>query len=74
MSDRSKHAVSDLEYAIVTTMSNLLQGTEALSTYQNDAREAGDDEAAQIFGKIEESYRGYALELQAVLRRIATKG
>ena len=73
MAHTGKYAVSDLEYNIITTMSNLLQGCETLAKYRADAEEAGDSESADIFGRIHESYDGYAIELNAVLRRIASQ-
>jgi hypothetical protein len=48
----AQFAVSDLEYDIITTMSNLLQGREALTKYKQDAQQAGDDETAQLFEQL----------------------
>jgi rubrerythrin len=70
MSKDNKYPVSDLKYAVVTTLSNLLQGSETLAKYVEDAEKAGDQEAAAVFRKIHESYDGHALELDAVLRRL----
>ncbi len=71
---QGKYAVSDLEYSVVVTLSNLLQGCEALPKYQADAEKAGDSETAEIFRKAHESYDGLAAEFNAALRRIATNG
>ena len=73
MAHQGKYAVSDLEYSIHVTMSNLLQGCETLAKYKDDAEKAGDSEAAAIFGRIHDSYDGYAAELQGVLKRIMTQ-
>jgi hypothetical protein len=44
----SEFAVSDLEYNIVTTLSNLLQSEEVLVRYAHDADEAGETEVAEL--------------------------
>lgn len=73
MAHQGKYAVSDLEYSILVTMSNLLQGCETLAKYQEDAEKAGDRETAQIFNRIHESYDGHATELHNALKRIMTQ-
>lgn len=73
MAHQGKYAVSDLEYSIVTTMSNLLQGCETLAKYREDAETAGDSETAAIFQRIHDSYDGYAEELQVVLKRVVNQ-
>ena len=73
MSDKGTFAVSNLEYDIITTLANLLQGSETLAKYQTDAEQAGDRETADIFRRIHESYYGHATELHAALRRISSQ-
>lgn len=41
--------VSDVEYNVITTLSNLLQSEEVLMKYATDAQEAGDSELEQMF-------------------------
>lgn len=43
------YTVSDVEYNVITTLSNLLQSEEVLLNYANDAQEAGDPELEQMF-------------------------
>lgn len=73
MTDKGTFAVSDLEYDIITTLANLLQGSETLGKYQADAERMGDSETADIFRRLQESYYGHATELNAALRRIASQ-
>lgn len=71
MTDKGTFAVSNLEYDIITTLSNLLQGSETLGKYQADAERVGDAATAAIFQRLHDSYYGYATELNAALRRVA---
>lgn len=71
MTTGGNYPVSDLQYDVITTLSNLLQGMETLAKYQEDARRNGDDELAQIFGEIHQSYRENAVKLHASLARLA---
>lgn len=73
MSTTGKYPVSDLEYSIVTTLSNLLQGIEALTKYQADAEQAGDSETARVFGNIVDSYRENAIGLHRALGRVVNQ-
>ena len=70
MSQPNSSPISDVEYDIIVTMSNLLQGSKSLQTYQSDAQQAGDSDTAAIFGRILDSYDGYATELHGVLARM----
>lgn len=56
--------ISDLEYDIVTTMSNLLQGREALAKYAKDAQGAGDSETAELFKQIQSFNEDMAAKLR----------
>lgn len=60
-------ALSDVEYNIITTLSNLLQSEDALHKYIADAEKAGDSNTAAIFGEIHDSNREYAKKLREAL-------
>ena len=62
--------VGDVEYNLLATMTNLLQGQEALGRYVADAEQAGDDEAAQALRAIfQGNERGINL-LRPILARL----
>jgi hypothetical protein len=64
--------VSDIEYDIVTTLSNLLQGEDVLYRYESDARAVGDDEVVRIFVDLRTSNKRHARALrEALVRRLA---
>lgn len=71
MSERGEKefAVSDVEYNLVTTLSNLLQGEEVLEKYASDADKAGDKEVSQIFHNLRQSNKQAAKGLRAALAR-----
>lgn len=60
-------ALSDMEYNLITTLSNLLQGEDALHKYITDAKKAGDSEVEALFGEIHDSNREYAKRLREKL-------
>jgi rubrerythrin len=56
MSDNNERfAASDVEYNVITTLSNLLQAEEVLTRYAQDAEEAGNSDIAALFREIEQS-------------------
>jgi rubrerythrin len=61
--------VSNLEYDIVTTLSNLLQAEEALTKYANDAEQAGENDCAEIFRMIQQSNRQAAMQLRDMMAK-----
>ena len=63
MSERH-FALSDMEYNLITTLSNLLQGEDALHKYIKDAKSAGDSEAEALFGEIHDANRDFAKRLR----------
>lgn len=64
MSDNNERfAASDVEYNVITTLSNLLQAEEVLRRYADDAREAGNTDVAQLFTEIEESNNRFSKRL-----------
>jgi len=65
----SEFAVSDLEYNIVTTLTNLLQSEEVLVRYAHDADEAGETEVAELFRNLRDTNRGAARNLRNALAR-----
>lgn len=59
--------ISDLEYNLVTTLSNLLQGREVLEKYAKDAEAAGDKQAADLFRQLREYNEEMAVKFRARL-------
>lgn len=68
-SNQEIYGLTDLEYDIVMTLSNLLQGIEKLDEYAQDADAAGDTETATIFRTLRESNRSGVLQLRSALVR-----
>ena len=64
-----RYGMSNIEYDIVTTLSNLLEGQEALSRYAADADQAGDSDTATIFRTLQESNRSAVQQLRNALAR-----
>lgn len=60
-------ALSDLEYDLVTMLSNLMQSEDVLHKYIADAEKAGDSKTAAIFGEIHDTNRDYAKRLREAL-------
>ncbi|MGH2562295.1 MAG: hypothetical protein ACRDJH_24815 [Thermomicrobiales bacterium] len=65
--------VSDLEYDLVITLGNLLQGVEVMTKYANDAGEAGDDECAHLFSAMRDQHRVWAIQVRSTLARHVSK-
>lgn len=66
--------VADLEYNLITTMSNLLQGQEVLERYAQDAEQAGDAECATLFREVRENNRRSAQQMRNALGRHLSGG
>jgi rubrerythrin len=66
---QGKYGIADIEYDLVTTLSNLLQGEEVLEKYAKDAEQAGDAECATLFRTIRENNRSSAQQVRAALGR-----
>ena len=66
---QEKYGISNLEYNIVTTMANLLDGVDVLEKYAADAEQAGDSECATIFRTIRENNKNSAQQLRSALAR-----
>jgi rubrerythrin len=69
---QDRFGVSNLEYDIVTTLSNLLQAEEVLTKYASDADQEGDQDVAQIFRMIQENNRQAAAQLRTKLAQKVT--
>jgi hypothetical protein len=69
-----KYGASNLEYDLVTTLSNMLQAQETLEKYAADADAANDSECATLFRTIRESNRGYIEQLRRALGRHVSGG
>ena len=57
-------AVSDVEYNLITTLSNLLQAEDALHKYMQDAEASGDTEVVAIFKELHDSNRQIARRMR----------
>lgn len=68
MSSTSTFAIDDLEYDLVTTLSNLMQGREVLTKYATDAEKAGDLDAVEIFRTIQSTNDANAERVRNALR------
>lgn len=68
-SGQDKYGISNMEYNLVTTMANLLNGVEVLEKYASDADQAGDTECATIFRTIRENNKSSAQQLRSALAR-----
>lgn len=66
---QSTYGVSNVEYDLVTTLSNLLEGMEALQKYAQDAEQAGDQETATAFRTLRENNRNSVQQLRSALGR-----
>jgi hypothetical protein len=64
------YTISDLEYDLVTTLSNLMQGREVLAKYAADAEKAGNMDAAEIFRTIQTTNDSNAERVRNVLRNV----
>ncbi len=65
-------ALSDMEYNLVTTLSNLLQSEDALHKYIADADRAGNEKVGKIFGELHDSNREFAKRLRECLQEELT--
>jgi hypothetical protein len=63
------YGMSNLEYDIIMTIGNLLQGIEKLDIYAQDAEAAGDTETATAFRTLRESNRSAVQQLRSGLVR-----
>jgi hypothetical protein len=73
MASATSTTISDLEYDLVTTLSNLMQGREVLAKYASDAEKAGDMDAAEIFRTIQTTNDDHAERVRNALRNCLAK-
>ncbi|HEV2128815.1 MAG TPA: hypothetical protein VGR22_09375 [Thermomicrobiales bacterium] len=74
MSDHNhEFSVSDVEYNVITTLSNLLQSEEVLMKYATDAQEAGDSELEQMFHDLRRQNGEVAERLYRKLGQLASQ-
>ena len=74
MSDQATpFSVSDIEYNLITTLSNLLQSEEVLARYTIDAEEAGEIEVAATFRQLRDYNGQVALRMRESLHRLINK-
>jgi hypothetical protein len=66
---QESYGLSNIEYDLVMTLANLLQGIEHLERYAQDADAAGDSEAATTFRSLRESNRAAVSSLRSALAR-----
>lgn len=69
-----RFGVSDVEYNIVTTLSNLLQAEDVLNRYAKDAEEAGEGEVSQLFRELEQVNNQFASRLRDRLKTVLNEG
>lgn len=62
-----KFAVSDVEYNLITTLSNLLQAEDVLQRYADDAQQAGETEVAAIFRELGDSNNQFSRRMKEKL-------
>lgn len=74
MTDEQKFGIPNLEYDIIITLGNLLQGVDVMEKYAKDAEEAGDSECATLFRTMRENNRNSAQQLRSALARHLSGG
>jgi hypothetical protein len=67
-------SVSDLEYNLITTLSNLLQSEEVLARYTKDAEDAGENEIAESFRRLRNHNGEVAVRMRQELQRMIAQG
>lgn len=60
-------AVSDVEYNLITTLSNLLQAEDALHKYIDDAEKAGATDVVALFQELHDANIKVAKQMRQVL-------
>lgn len=70
----STYGMSNVEYDLVVSLGNLLEGMEALQKYAQDAEQAGDQETATAFRTLRENNRSSVQQLRSALARQLSSG
>ena len=66
--------VSDLEFDVLTTLHSKLEALEIYETYLEDAEEADDDEARELFEQIRQDDERHAERLRQYLVKLMSAG
>lgn len=70
----STYGMSNVEYDLVVSLGNLLEGMEVLQKYAQDAEQAGDQETATAFRTLRENNRSSVQQLRGALARQLSAG
>lgn len=71
MSDQNgNRAASDVEYNIITTLSNLLEAHDVLEQYAEDAGDDGNAELQKLFNDLRQSNLDYAQRFREQLHQL----
>lgn len=60
---------SNVLFDAITLLNNALEGAAALEVYQRDAREAGDQEAQQLFSQVQQQLSQQIPQLKRFLQK-----
>jgi rubrerythrin len=71
---QSDTGLSDLAYDVVTLLSECGQAAEAMNDYIDDAREANDQQVAQLFEQIRQDYIRHAEMLRQAVNQLVKQG
>jgi bacterioferritin (cytochrome b1) len=66
--------ISDLGYDIITLLQSKLEAVDVYDQFIEDAREAGDQQSAQLFEQIKQQDEQQVEQLSAALERIVKAG
>jgi hypothetical protein len=61
--------IANVTSDVVTLLNNALEGAAALELYQQDAREAGDQEAEALFTQLQQQLSQQILQLKQCLQK-----
>jgi hypothetical protein len=61
--------IANVTSDVVTLLNNALEGAAALEIYQQDAREAGDQEAQELFTQLQQQLSQQIPQLQQCLQK-----
>jgi hypothetical protein len=64
------HAASDVEYNIITTLSNLLEAHDVLEQYAADAEADGNTELQSLFNDLRQSNADFAQRFREQLHHL----
>lgn len=70
----SEAGISDLGYDIITLLQSKLEAVDVYDQFIEDAREAGDQQALQLFEQIKQQDAQQVEQLTAALERIVKAG